>query len=135
MDDLEETLRLKYGEELIPKEDVESKLMELVRQGYLCAEDIKYIIPMSVSDFIYYVNDLRRNFLYSDYEFKDFDSFKDQPFYSFIDNLKEKTQLIISENVEKEEVPADKSLEALDDSFNSNRVFVRNVEELELKKS
>lgn len=93
---MEEELRLKYGRDLIPRDEVQKKLTELTAQGYICAEDVKYVIPMTVDDFMYYVNELRRNFLYSDYEFKDFDSFR-EPFHTFIDDLREKTQLILSE--------------------------------------
>lgn len=96
---MEEELRLKYGRGLIPREEVQKRLSELISQGYICGEDVKYVIPMAVDDFLYYVSELRRNFLYSDYEFKDFDSFR-EPFHSFIDDLREKTQVILSEKKE-----------------------------------
>eukprot|EP00866_Antonospora_locustae_P002121 jgi/Antlo1/2121/2235 len=107
MEKLEEELRLKYGRGLVPKEEIQEKLDLLSSQGYICAEDVKYVIPMIVDDFVAYVSDLRRNFLYADYEFKDFDSFR-EPFHSFVDDLREKTQLILSEAKKRGPV-ADKS--------------------------
>lgn len=96
MEKIEEELRTKHGRGLVPREVIQARLGVLSSQGYICAEDIKYVIPMTVDDFIAYVSDLRRNFLYADYEFKDFDSFR-EPFHSFVDDLREKTQLILSE--------------------------------------
>lgn len=124
MDKIEEELRFKYGRGLVPREEIQSKLNELVGQGYICAEDIKYVVGMTVDDFVQYISGLRRNFLYADYEFKDFDSFK-EPFSSFIEDLREKTQIILSESEGKPEAKLS----------DAKKTFVNDVNMLKSKKA